>query len=104
MTTLTQTPCALCGKTPSALSEPPCRTLDRGPDPDDDSYSITVLLPDVPLCDEHTQGVREGEVILGWCDDNRCRAYGPAGDSSKCGAPYGRLASGTGSRPSRKRH
>ncbi len=86
------------------LTDPPRRTLDRGPDPDDDSYSITVILPDVPLCDEHAHGVGQGDVVLGWCDDDRCRTYGEAGEPSGCGAEYKRLASSTRSRSAHKSH
>jgi hypothetical protein len=71
---------------------PSRRTLDRGPDPDDNSYAITVILPDAPLCDEHTRDVLEGELRLGWCDDPRCRNYGEVGEPSECGAPYAELA------------
>jgi hypothetical protein len=100
--TLIQSPCALCGDLPTVLLEPPRRTLDRGPDPNDISYSITVILPDVPLCNEHEREVRQGDLRLGWCDDQRCRMYGEAGESSVCGEPYERLASAN--RSSHKRH
>jgi hypothetical protein len=99
---MVQAPCAFCGRLPTVLLEPPRRTLDRGPDPDDTSYSITVMLPDVALCDEHERGVREGDLRLGWCDDEQCRMYGEAGEPSACGAPYEKLASG--SRSTHKRH
>lgn len=91
MTTLAPTPCALCGRSPSSLLAPSNRTLDRGPDPEDNSYSITVILPDVPLCEEHTGDVLKGDLNLGWCDDPRCRSYGEQGELSACGAPYGPL-------------
>jgi hypothetical protein len=71
---------------------PKRRTLDRGPDPDDNSYSITVILPDVPLCDTHTRELLQDDVRLGWCDDPQCRNYGEAGEASTCGAPYMDLA------------
>jgi hypothetical protein len=60
VTTVTRSPCAVCGGTPAALFEPPHRTLDRGPDPEDDSYSIIVILPEVPLCPKHARQVRDG--------------------------------------------
>jgi hypothetical protein len=100
--TLIQPPCALCGRLPTVLLEPPRRTLDRGPDPNDTSYSITVILPDVPLCGDHELEVRHGDLSLGWCDDDRCRMYGEAGEPSACGAPYERLVSANRSR--HKRH
>ncbi|HSZ35604.1 MAG TPA: hypothetical protein VK773_00825 [Acidimicrobiales bacterium] len=71
---------------------PKRRTLDRGPDPDDTSYSITVILPDVPLCDTHTRDVLQGDLRLGWCDDPHCRNYGEAGGPSPCGSPYDEIA------------
>jgi hypothetical protein len=104
MTALTESPCALCGRNPTALLDPPRRTLDRGLDPDDDSYSITVMLPGVPLCDTHTRDVRQGDVRLGWCDDPECRAYGEAGEPSPCGARYEPLASSGRSRSAPKIH
>jgi hypothetical protein len=70
---------------------PTQRTLDRGPDPEDNSYSITVILPDVPLCDAHTRDVLSDDLHLGWCDDPRCRSYGREGESSSCGAPFEQL-------------
>ncbi len=104
MTTLAPSPCALCGRIPTTLTKPPRRTLDRGPDPDDTSYSITVILPDVPLCDEHTREVGQGDLRLGWCDEEQCRTYGEVGEPSACGAPYGQLASGSRSRSTPKSH
>lgn len=103
-TTVTESPCAFCGEVSTALIEPPRRTLDRGPDPNDDSFSITVILPDVPLCDAHARGVREGDLLLGWCDDQQCRNYGEAGELSACGALYGPLASTGRSRSTHKSH
>jgi hypothetical protein len=102
MTTAIESPCAVCGRTASALVEPPRRTLNRGLDPDDDSYSITVMLPDVPLCYLHAQDVRQGDVHLGWCDDPECRVYGEAGETSPCGAAYQQLASRGRSRSAQK--
>lgn len=77
---------------------PKRRTLDRGPDPDDNSYSITVILPDVPLCDPHTRDVLSGDLHLGWCDETECRSYGEEGEPSACGAPYRQLGKGAGPR------
>lgn len=88
-------PCALCGRPATATIEPPRRTLARGQDPSDPSFSVTVILPDVPLCSDHALDVREGERLIGWCDDQRCRAYGELGSGSVCGDPYKEL----GSRP-----
>ncbi len=102
MTPATQAPCAVCGRRPTELVEPPRRTLDRGLDPDDDSYSITVILPDVALCDQHARYVREGDLPLGWCDDAPCRTYGEVGEPSACGAPYARLDGGKASRTTPK--
>ena len=96
---MNQSACAVCGLTATAVVEPLRRTLDRGPDPDDDSYSITVILPDTPLCEHHARLVREGDLLLGWCDDPRCREYGEAGERSACGAPFERLPGKSRSAP-----
>ena len=93
MTTGTEFPCAVCGTMPTALFDTPRRTLDRGPDPDDSSYSIIVILPDVPLCDEHARRVRNETLHLGWCDNPKCREYGEAGELCACGARYQALVS-----------
>ena len=85
---MTSSACAVCGLTATAVVEPPRRTLDRGPDPDDRSFSITVMLPNMPLCEQHARQVREGDLSLGWCDDPRCREYGEAGERSACGAVF----------------
>jgi hypothetical protein len=98
MTTVTESPCAFCSEISTTHIDPPRRTLDRGPDPTDDSFSITVILPDIPLCEVHAGTVRDGTFLLGWCDDEQCRIYGEVGASSTCGAPYGALASTTRSR------
>jgi hypothetical protein len=104
MTTATESLCAVCGRSSTSLLEPPRRTLNRGLDPDDDSYSITVMLPDVALCDRHAWDVRQGDLLVGWCDHPECRVYGEAGESSACGAPYEQLASSGRSRSAPKRH
>ncbi|MHB8438660.1 MAG: hypothetical protein ACYDD4_05795 [Acidimicrobiales bacterium] len=62
-------------------------------DPGDPSFSVTVILPDVPLCAEHTRDVRQGDRLVGWCDDERCRKYGEIGELSVCGDPYKKLNS-----------
>lgn len=86
-------PCAMCGGPAAAVIDPPSRTLDRGPDPSDESYSITVVLPDVPLCTQHVLDVRQGDRVIGWCDDQRCRTYGEVGETSACGEQYEQLGS-----------
>ncbi len=95
-----ESPCALCGRPATTSIEPIRRTLARGADPDDQSYSITVILPDVALCDEHAADVRQGSRLVGWCDDERCRIYGEAGKVSACGSQYEEIASGNRSRSS----
>lgn len=85
--------CTLCGEPSTETIEPPRRTLARGLDPDDQSYSVTVILPDVPLCTAHTREVRHGDRLIGWCDDHRCRQYGELGEPSSCGDPYQKLGS-----------
>jgi hypothetical protein len=97
VTAAIESPCALCDRPATLVIDPPRRTLDRGLDPSDESYSVTVLLPNIPLCDEHDLDVRQGDRLVGWCDDERCRTYGGAGETSACGEPYAQLA-GTRSR------
>jgi hypothetical protein len=91
--------CAVCGGTATVMIEPPRRTLTRGSDPSDPSFSVTAILPDVPLCAEHALDVRRGARGIGWCDDERCRAYGEIGEASACGEQYKKLD--VGNRPSR---
>lgn len=89
--------CALCGQPATEMTQPSRRTLARGLDPADTSYSVTVILPDMALCAEHTSDVRQGERLVGWCDEPPCRAYGEVGKPSPCGNPYQKL--GPGKRP-----
>jgi hypothetical protein len=84
-------PCALCGRAATETVDPPRRTLARGSDPSDPSYSITMILPNVPLCTEHALDVKQGSRLIGWCDDQRCRTYGEIGSDSPCGAQYEKL-------------
>jgi hypothetical protein len=83
--------CALCGGAATVALEPPRRTLARGLDRSDPSFSVTVILPDVPLCAEHAVAVRQGDRRVGWCDGEGCRAYGEVDETSPCGVPYQRL-------------
>lgn len=93
--------CVLCGKPMTVMIDPPRRTLARGLDPSDESFSVTVILPDIPLCDDHAEDVRQGERQVGWCDDAPCRNFGEVGQASPCGKEYERLTTGTRSRPPR---
>jgi hypothetical protein len=86
-----KSPCVLCGEPATDLIDPPRRTLARGLDPGDPSYSVTVILPDVALCAEHAFDVRHGGLFVGWCDDPRCRTFGELGVISTCGHPYEKL-------------
>ena len=79
------------------MLEPARRTLARGLDPKDPSYSVTVILPDIALCAEHAFDVRHGNRLVGWCDDGRCRTYGELDQPSPCGHTYEKL--GRGKRP-----
>lgn len=83
--------CAFCGAPAAEMIEPPRRTLARGVDPADPSYSVTVILPDIALCAEHALDVRQGDGLVGWCDDARCRNYGELGERSTCGQPFEKL-------------
>ena len=80
--------CAICGSKGEIAIDPPRRTLARGVDPSDSSYSVTIVLPDVQLCGDHYREVRSRELVLGWCDDEQCRTYGAIGSISECGEPY----------------
>ncbi|MDA8038191.1 MAG: hypothetical protein M0Z69_06890 [Actinomycetota bacterium] len=80
--------CVICGRAGTAPMAPPRRTLARGADPDDASYSIIAVLPDVALCAEHFEDVRRGELSIGWCDAEQCRLYGEHGQPSPCGEPF----------------
>jgi hypothetical protein len=83
--------CVLCGEPATEAIDPPRRTLARGLDLDDPSYSVTVILPDIALCAEHHRDVCRGERLVGWCDDQCCRTYGALGEPSVCGLPYEKL-------------
>lgn len=83
--------CVFCGEPATESIEPARRTLARGTDPGDPSYSVTVILPDVSLCAEHADEVRHGARAIGWCDDERCRIYGELGQPSACGELYKKL-------------
>lgn len=89
--TASESPCALCGEPATDAIEPSRRTLARGVDPSDPSYSVTVILPDIALCAEHALDVLQGGRLVGWCDDSRCRTYGEPGTPSACGRPYEKL-------------
>jgi len=87
-----ESPCALCSRSATVTIEPSRRTLSRGVDPDDPIYSVTVVLPGIPLCDGHAFDVRAGSTLIGWCDDEHCRMYGEIGEKSPCGHRYEKLA------------
>lgn len=80
--------CVICGAKGVMTIDPPRRTLARGVDPSDSSFSVTIVLPDVQLCGDHYHQVRSKEVVVGWCDDEECRIYGEIGTLSPCGKPY----------------
>ena len=84
-------PCALCGRPATGTVEPPRRTLARGSDPNDGSYSVTIVLPDLSLCAEDASRYRAGNVVIGWCDDEQCQSYGETGTPSPCGKEYEKL-------------
>ncbi len=81
-------PCALCSQPAVETFAPPRKALTRGVDPADGSYSVTVVLPDIPVCAQHALSVGAGETRVGWCDDALCRTYGVVGGSSPCGGLY----------------
>jgi hypothetical protein len=84
--------CVLCGEPATERLEPPRKTLGRGTDPSDPSYSVIVILPYVSLCAAHAHEVRHGDRAIGWCDDQRCRSYGDLGQPSACGELYQKLS------------
>lgn len=83
--------CVFCGREGLVTLEPPRRTLARGADPGDSSFSVIAVLPDLALCSQHAEDIARHELILGWCDDERCRIYGESGHNSLCGEPYKEL-------------
>jgi hypothetical protein len=90
--------CVLCHQPATESLDPPRQTFSRGPDPSDPSYSITVMLPNIALCAEHALHVRDGEQLIGWCDDPLCRAYGEIGVTSACGGQFQKLIAANRSR------
>lgn len=85
------TECAVCGKAATVTLDPPRRTLDRGPDPEDPSFALTAVLPELSLCDEHHQATRSDGLVIGWCDDERCRVFGAVGEPSACGKAFSKF-------------
>jgi hypothetical protein len=81
--------CVICGVNGSVTIDPPRRTLAR--ESADPSFAIIAVLPDVTLCEEHAEEISNRQVVLGWCDDEGCRGYGEARQTSPCGAPYKEL-------------
>lgn len=45
-------------------------------------------LPPTYLCYECLQRVVAERLKIGWCDEGRCRRWGPMGTASPCGRPY----------------
>lgn len=86
--------CAICDEPATERIDPPRRTLARGTDPEDPSYALTVVLPDVVLCAAHAQDVQQKIRGIGWCDDERCRNYGEIGQPSLCGDLYKKIGPG----------
>jgi hypothetical protein len=80
--------CVLCGRIGPVTMDPPRRTIARGPDSGDQSFSVIAVLPDVVLCDEHAEDYAQQHVVIGWCDDKRCRIFGEYGHKSRCGKVY----------------
>lgn len=84
--------CVLCNEPATESMAPPRKTLARGTDPSDPSYSVTVILPDVSLCAAHAYEVGDGDRAIGWCDHQACRTYGELGQPSACGELYKSLS------------
>ncbi len=80
--------CAVCERSGDVAVEPRKRTLARGTDPEDPSFGIIAVLPDIRLCAEHAEALTAGELTIGWCDNEGCRLYGPDGGPSPCGALF----------------
>jgi len=83
--------CVVCGRVATITADPPRRTLARGPDPEDPSYAVIAVLPELQLCESHFRATRNDGLLIGWCDDERCRLYGEVGELSPCGQPYVKL-------------
>lgn len=80
--------CVVCGEPATVSADPPRRTFARGPDPEDPSFALIAVLPELDLCDDHYRASRTEGLRIGWCDDAQCRRYGEVGSASPCGEPY----------------
>lgn len=75
------------------MIKPPRWTVARGQYPNDPSYSITAILPDVPHCDVHAIDCHQWGRPIRWCDDQRCRTLGELANPQHVGTPYKKLGS-----------
>jgi len=80
--------CVICGRPAGVVLDPPRRTIARGFDPEDPSFSITAILPKVALCEDDARRFADKDLLIGWCDDEQCRTYGERETASACGAPF----------------
>jgi hypothetical protein len=80
--------CAICAEKGTDVVAPPRRTIARGADPEDTAFAIIAVLPDVRLCVAHAAQLRDGKLLIGWCDEEQCRRFGRSAEASPCGAPY----------------
>jgi hypothetical protein len=78
--------CAICGLAGTVTIDPPRRTLARASS--DPGFSVIAVLPDVMLCEEHADEISHRQLVLGWCDNEKCRGYGEATQASPCGELY----------------
>lgn len=90
MTTAHVVACVVCGGAATETADPPRRTLARGPDPEDPSFAVIAVLPEIDLCADHFQATLK-DLVIGWCDESPCRRYGEVGGASPCGRAYARL-------------
>lgn len=83
--------CVLCSRSAAVTLDLARRTIDRGPDPEDPSFALTAVLPELRLCEPHFEATAGDSLVVGWCDDERCRVYGPVGEASPCGLLFSKL-------------
>lgn len=85
-------PCVICGE-PGVqsffASEPFIQREVRHED--GTVETIQEVVPAVHVCRAHFAEVFSERQPIGYCDAPQCRRWGPMGEPSPCGAPYGEL-------------
>jgi len=85
-------PCAVCGAPGrrSFFANQPFIAR-RRVEADGTVVEVNDPVPPISVCMEHWVEVLSERLPVGYCDDERCRRWGPEGAASPCGAPYGDL-------------